>query len=112
GLLGSLGSILGGAGGGAASGGLGGDLGDRLGGPAGGAGQTAPGVEAGTPSGPGGLFQKIQNASRGNVVNYLVGAEPNQSVSAADHYRVLGEGQLQQLAYSARIGQSEAAEHL
>lgn len=69
GLLGSLGSILGGAGGGAASGGLGGVLGDLLGGAAGGAGQAAPGVEAGSLGGLGGLFQMLQNAGLGDALN-------------------------------------------
>ena len=82
GLLGSLGSILGGAGGGAASGGLGGVLGDLLGGAAGGAGQAAPGVEAGSLGGLGGLFQMLQNAGLGDALNSWIGAGPNQSVSA------------------------------
>ncbi len=84
GLLGSLGSILGGAGGGAASGGLGGVLGDLLGGAAGGAGQAAPGVEAGSLGGLGGLFQMLQNAGLGDAPNSWIGGGPNQSVSAAD----------------------------
>lgn len=116
GLLGSLGSILGGAGagagGGAASGGLGGVLGDLLGGAAGGAGQAAPGVEAGSLGGLGGLFQMLQNAGLGDALNSWIGGGPNQSVSAADISRVFGGGQLQQLADSAGVSQGEAAEHL
>lgn len=112
GLLGSLGSILGSAGGGAASGGLGGVLGDLLGGAAGGAGQAAPGVEAGSLGGLGGLFQRLQNAGLGDALNSWIGGGPNQSVSAADISRVFGDGQLQQLADSAGVSQGEAAEHL
>ncbi|MBV5945047.1 YidB family protein [Pseudomonas aeruginosa] len=112
GLLGSLGSILGGAGGRAASGGLGGVLGDVLGGAAGGAGQAAPGVEAGSLGGLGGLFQMLQNAGLGDALNSWIGGGPNQSVSAADISRVFGDGQLQQLADSAGVSQGEAAEHL
>ncbi len=100
GLLGSLGSILGSAGGGAASGGLGGVLGDLLGGAAGGAGQAAPGVEAGSLGGLGGLFQMLQNAGLGDALNSWIGGGPNQSVSAAD------------ISHSAGVSQGEAAEHL
>ncbi len=102
----------GGAGGGAASGGLGGVLGDLLGGAAGGAGQAAPGVEAGSLGGLGGLFQMLQNAGLGDALNSWIGGGPNQSVSAADISRVFGDGQLQQLADSAGVSQGEAAEHL
>ncbi|MBG7024302.1 YidB family protein [Pseudomonas aeruginosa] len=113
GRLGSLGSILGGAGagGGAASGGLGGVLGDLLGGAAGSAGQ-APGVEAGSLGGLGGLFQMLQNAGLGDALNSWIGGGPNQAVSAADISRAFGDGQLQQLADSAGVSQGEAAEHL
>ncbi|MBG7005332.1 YidB family protein [Pseudomonas aeruginosa] len=113
GLLGSLGSILGGAGagGGAASGGLGGVRGDLLGGAAGSAGQ-APGVEAGSLGGLGGLFQMLQNAGLGDALNSWIGGGPNQAVSAADISRAFGDGQLQQLADSAGVSQGEAAEHL
>ncbi|HED8775096.1 TPA: YidB family protein, partial [Pseudomonas aeruginosa] len=100
------------AGGGAASGGLGGVLGDLLGGAAGGAGQAAPGVEAGSLGGLGGLFQMLQNAGLGDALNSWIGGGPNQSVSAADISRVFGDGQLQQLADSAGVSQGEAAEHL
>ncbi|MBH8714952.1 YidB family protein, partial [Pseudomonas aeruginosa] len=100
-----------GPGGGAASGGLGGVLGDLLGGAAGGAGQ-APGVEAGSLGGLGGLFQMLQNAGLGDALNSWIGGGPNQAVSAADISRAFGDGQLQQLADSAGVSQGEAAEHL
>ncbi|HCL3935869.1 TPA: YidB family protein, partial [Pseudomonas aeruginosa] len=78
----------------------------------GGAGQAAPGVEAGSLGGLGGLFQMLQNAGLGDALNSWIGGGPNQSVSAADISRVFGDGQLQQLADSAGVSQSEAAEHL
>ncbi|RPX09354.1 hypothetical protein IPC730_07345 [Pseudomonas aeruginosa] len=98
--------------GGGDGGGLLGSLGSILGGAAGGAGQAAPGVEAGSLGGLGGLFQMLQNAGLGDALNSWIGGGPNQSVSAADISRVFGDGQLQQLADSAGVSQGEAAEHL
>lgn len=74
--------------------------------------RAAPGVEAGSLGGLGGLFQMLQNAGLGDALNSWIGGGPNQSVSAADISRVFGDGQLQQLADSAGVSQGEAAEHL
>ena len=106
------GAAQGGGDGGGLLGSLGGVLGDLLGGAAGGAGQAAPGVEAGSLGGLGGLFQMLQNAGLGDALNSWIGGGPNQLVSAADISRVFGDGQLQQLADSAGVSQGEAAEHL
>ncbi|MDF5874436.1 YidB family protein [Pseudomonas aeruginosa] len=113
GLLGSLGSILGGAGGGAASGGLGGVLGDLLGGAAGGAGQAAPGVEAGSLGGLGGLFQMLQNAGLGDALEFLDRRWAEPVGVGGGHFPGLRRRSIaRQLADSAGVSQGEAAEHL
>lgn len=111
-LIGLVTMLMSRQGGAAQGGGDGGGLLGSLGSILGGAGQAAPGVEAGSLGGLGGLFQMLQNAGLGDALNSWIGGGPNQSVSAADISRVFGDGQLQQLADSAGVSQGEAAEHL
>ncbi|WP_044457106.1 YidB family protein [Pandoraea vervacti] len=123
GLLGSLGGALGGMlGGGATAGGAAGGLGDLLGGllggaqsPAAGAGTptTSPGDLIGSLGGLGGLTQILSQGGLGEAVNSWVGTGANQPVTADQVTQALGPGgQLQQLAGTAGISESEAAQEL
>ncbi|MCI3207674.1 MULTISPECIES: YidB family protein [Pandoraea] len=122
GLLGSLGGALGGmlGGGGAAAGagGLGGLLGGLLGGaqaPAAGAGApaTSPGDLIGSLGGLGGLTQILNQGGLGEAVNSWIGTGNNQAVSPDQVTQALGPGgQLQQLASTAGVSESEAAQEL
>ncbi|AKM30088.1 hypothetical protein AB870_08215 [Pandoraea faecigallinarum] len=128
GLLGSLGGALGGmlggggvagsAGGAGALGGLGGLLGGLLGGAqssAAGAGApaTSPGDLIGSLGGLGGLTQILSQGGLGDAVNSWVGTGANQPVTPDQVAQALGPGgQLQQLAGTAGISESEAAQEL
>ncbi|VVE63393.1 hypothetical protein PAN31117_01223 [Pandoraea anapnoica] len=122
GLLGGLGGALGGmlgggaAGGAGAAGGLGGLLGGLLGGaqsPAAGAPGAPEGGLLGQLGGLGGLAQVLNQGGLGEALNSWVGTGANQAVSADQVTQALGPGgQLQQLASSAGVSESEAAQEL
>lgn len=122
GLLGGLGGALGGMLGGGAAGGAGGagGLGGLLGGLLGGAqspAASAPGAPEGgllgQLGGLGGLAQVLNEGGLGEAVNSWIGTGANQAVSADQVTQALGPGgQLQQLASSAGVSESEAAQEL
>ncbi|VVE54924.1 YidB family protein [Pandoraea commovens] len=122
GLLGGLGGALGGMLGGGAAGGAGGagGLGGLLGGLLGGAQSSAAGAPGapeggllGQLGGLGGLAQVLNQGGLGEAVNSWVGTGANQAVNADQVTQALGPGgQLQQLASSAGVSESEAAQEL
>ncbi|VVE44256.1 YidB family protein [Pandoraea anhela] len=122
GLLGSLGGALNGMLGGSAAaggaGGLSGVLGDLLGktpspDAAAGSAAASPGDLVGALGGLGGLTQILSQGGLGDAVSSWIGTGNNQSVSPDQVTQALGPGgQLQQLASTAGVSESEAAQEL
>jgi len=59
-----------------------------------------------------GLVERFQEEGLGEVIRSWIGAQPNRAVDASQMQRVLGEGQLRQIAEETGYSEHDAAEHL
>lgn len=68
--------------------------------------------QGGQGGGLGGLLNQFNQAGLGNIVSSWVGTGENQPISAQQIQDALGNSHLGQLAESAGLSQSDAAQHL